>query len=264
MNVTANGIDMHCVVEGEGPWLVLAHSLACNVHMWDEEAKHLARRYRVLRYDARGHGGTQATPGAYTLDLLADDLHCLLEAIGARRVHFVGLSMGGMIGQSLALKYPHCLETLTLCDTTSRYPGGIAEERMARIRLAREKGMKVLVDPTLARWVTQRFIEEQPAAVERLKRMIEGTSVDGYVGCTQANMQVDFTSRLHEIRCPAHIVVGELDFPTPIGMAEEMHRAMAGSRLSIIPGAPHLSNIEKPDAFREAVERFLAQHEQTS
>ena len=120
MKINANGIDINYTVEGEGPWVTLSHSLACNLHMWDEEAKRLSKRYKVLRYDTRGHGESSAPAGAYTLELLADDLHGLLAALGVKATHFVGLSMGGMIGQTYALKYPGMFKSLALCDTTSR------------------------------------------------------------------------------------------------------------------------------------------------
>ena len=102
MKINANGIDINYVIEGDGPWLTMSHSLACNLHMWDEEARRLSKRYRVLRYDTRGHGASSAPAGAYSLDMLADDLHGLLQALGVHSTHFVGLSLGGMIGQTFA------------------------------------------------------------------------------------------------------------------------------------------------------------------
>ena len=151
MKITANGIDINCLIEGDGPWLTLSHSLACNLHMWDEEARRLSKRYKVLRYDTRGHGASGAPAGAYTLDLLAEDLHGLLQALGIESTHFVGLSMGGMIGQTYALKYPGVFESLALCDTTSSYPADAAGVWAERIRTVESQGMEPLVEPTLAR-----------------------------------------------------------------------------------------------------------------
>ena len=259
MKTKANGIDMHHVVDGEGdrPWVVLAHSLACDVEAWEQEARRLSASYRVLRYDARGHGGTDATPGPYSLDLLADDLRGLLAALGIARMLLAGLSMGGMTGQASALKSPDLLESLVLCDTTSRYPDSIRPERQERIRMVREHGMAAIVDRTIDPWVTPRFQAERPGAMRRLKEMVLRTSVDGYVGCTVANMNVDFLDRLGDVRCPALVLVGDQDLPTPIAMAQAMHAAIAGSELIVLPGAPHLSNIEKPEEFNAALARFL-------
>lgn len=259
MMIKANGIGMHYVVDGDGdrPWVVLAHSLACDVAAWDHEARQLSASYRVLRYDARGHGRTEATPAPYSLDLLADDLHGLLDALGITRTHFVGLSMGGMIGQAFALKYPERLASLVLCDTTSRYPESIRPERMERIRLVREHGMAAIVDRTIERWVTPRFRAERPGAMRRLKEMVLRTSIEGYVGCTIANMNVDFLDRLGDVNCPTLILVGEQDTPTPPAMARAMQAAIEGSELIVLPEAPHLANIEKPDEFNAALTRFL-------
>ncbi len=121
MKQSANGIEINYVIEGDGPVVTMSHSLACNLSMWDEQVRALRERYRVLRFDTRGHGQTSAPPGPYSLDQLADDLHGLLSGLGIERTHFVGLSMGGMIGQVFALKRPTMVESLVLCDTTSRH-----------------------------------------------------------------------------------------------------------------------------------------------
>ena len=126
MKLKANGIEINYEIEGEGPLVTMSHSLACNLSMWDEQVRALRDRYRVLRFDTRGHGQTSAPPGAYSLDQLADDLLALLKGLGIERTHFVGLSMGGMIGQVFALAHPTMIESLVLCDTTSRYPAAAA------------------------------------------------------------------------------------------------------------------------------------------
>src|ERR1035437_7709770 len=135
MKISANGIDIHYTIDGEGPWLTMSHSLGCNLHMWDEEAMRLSKRYKVLRYDTRGHGASGAPSGAYSLDMLADDLHGLLQALGIHSTHCVGWSMGGMIGQTYALKYPGTFTSLALCDTASRYPSDAGPMWLERIRI---------------------------------------------------------------------------------------------------------------------------------
>jgi len=259
MKISANGIDINYTIEGEGPWLTLSHSLACNLHMWDEEVRRLAKRYKVLRYDTRGHGASSAPAGAYSLDLLADDLHALLAALGVPATHFIGLSMGGMIGQTFALKYPGMFKSLALCDTTSRYPAEAAGLWADRIKTVEAQGMEPLVAPTLERWFTEPFRKMRPDVVEKVAAMIRATPAQGYVGCSHAIPKINLTARLKEIRCPALVIVGENDAGTPVAMAEQIHQALPGSKLVIIPSAAHLSNLEQPDAFNRALGEFLDQ-----
>lgn len=259
MKIKANGIDINYLVEGEGPWLTLSHSLACNLHMWDEEAKRLSDRYKVLRYDTRGHGGSSAPAGAYTLELLADDLHALLRALGVQSTHFVGLSMGGMIGQTYALKYPGVFKSMALCDTSSRYPADAGGVWADRIRTVEAQGMEPMVEPTLARWFTAPFRKSHPEVGQRVAAMIRNTPVPGFVGCCHAIPKIDLTARLAEIRCPSLVIVGKDDPGTPVAMAEDIHRALPGSKLVIIPSAAHLSNLEQPDAFNRALGEFVDQ-----
>ena len=257
MKINANGIDINYLVEGEGPWLTMSHSLACNLHMWDEEAKRLSKRYKVLRYDTRGHGQSSAPAGAYSLELLADDLHALLRALGAQSTHFVGLSMGGMIGQTFALKYPGVFRSLALCDTTSRYPAEAAPVWVDRIKTVEAQGMEPMVAPTLERWFTASYRNARPEVVARVAAMIRTTPVPGFVGCCHAIPKINLTARLAEIRCPSLVIVGKDDPGTPVAMAEDIHRAMPGSQLVVIPSAAHLSNLEQPDAFNRALGDFV-------
>lgn len=257
MKINANGIDINYLVEGEGPWLTMSHSLACNLHMWDEEAKRLSKRYKVLRYDTRGHGQSSAPAGAYSLELLADDLHALLRALGVQSTHFVGLSMGGMIGQTFALKYPGVFRSLALCDTTSRYPAEAAPVWVDRIKTVEAQGMEPMVAPTLERWFTASYRNARPEVVARVAAMIRTTPVPGFVGCCHAIPKINLTARLAEIRCPSLVIVGKDDPGTPVAMAEDIHRAMPGSQLVVIPSAAHLSNLEQPDAFNRALGDFV-------
>ncbi len=259
MKINANGIDINYLIEGEGPWVTLSHSLACNLHMWDEEAKRLSKHYKVLRFDTRGHGKSSAPASAYTLELLADDLHGLLQALSIKTTHFVGLSMGGMIGQTYALRYPGRFSSLALCDTTSRYPADAAGLWAERIKTVEAQGMEPLVEPTLARWFTEPFRKSRPEVVQNVAAMIRSTPVAGYVGCSHAIPKINLTARLKEIRCPSVVIVGKDDPGTPVAMAEEIHHALPGSKLVIIPSAAHLSNLEQPDAFNQALGEFLDQ-----
>ncbi|MEK7435554.1 MAG: 3-oxoadipate enol-lactonase [Pseudomonadota bacterium] len=259
MKFSAKGMDINYSVEGEGPWLTMSHSLACNLHMWDEEARRLSKRYKVLRYDTRGHGGSSAPAGAYTLEALADDLHGLLQGLGVQSTHFVGLSMGGMIGQTCALKYPGMFKSLALCDTTSSYPADAAGVWAERIATVEAKGTEPIVETTLARWFTEPFRKAHPEVVEKVAEMIRTTPAPGFVGCSHGISKIDLTARLKEIRCPVLVIVGEHDPGTPVSMAEEIHRAIPGSQLVIIASAAHLSNLEQPDAFNQALDAFVDQ-----
>ena len=226
--------------------------------MWDEQIAAFRDRYRVLAFDTRGHGQSAAPAGAYTLGQMADDLKGLLEHLDIRRAHFVGLSMGGMIGQTFALKYPGIFHSLTLADTTSRYPAEAAGAWAERIKTAQAQGMRPLVEPTLARWFTESFRKARPDTVARIAAQIAGTPVAGYVGCCHAIPQVNVTARLKEIDCPVLVIVGEQDPGTPVAMAREIHAGAPGSKLVILPDAAHLSNIEQPAGFDKALAELLA------
>ena len=261
MKIKANGIEMNYEIAGSsGPWVTLSHSLACNLHMWDRQIETLSRDYRVLAYDTRGHGLTEAPAGAYTLEQLADDAKALLGALGIARTHWVGLSMGGMIGQTFALRHPGLFSTLVLCDTTSRYPAEAAALWADRVRIATEKGMEPLVDGTLARWFTEPFRAKGSPEIERVRAMVCSTPPLGYAGCCQALPKIDATARLREIACPIQVIVGEQDAGTPVAMARTIHENAPGSELLIIPEASHLSNVEQPAAFDRALVDFLARH----
>jgi 3-oxoadipate enol-lactonase len=259
MKATVNGIETYYEINGaEGaPWLVFSHSLACSVRMWDGEVAKFKDRYRVLAYDTRGHGRSAAPKGAYTLEMLADDLHGLLKKLDIRKAHFCGLSMGGMIGQTFALKYPRIFETLTLCDTTSSYPPEAAPLWQERIRIAETKGMEPLVQPTLERWFTESFRRNQPDKVNRVAALIRSTQVAGYVGCCAAIPQIDVTARLKEIIAPALVICGADDPATPPAMARVIQENLPGAKLALIPQAAHLSNVEQPEAFARALAEFL-------
>lgn len=258
MDVAANGIRVNCRITGTGgPWVVFSHSLSCNLAMWEEQVRLLAGRFRVLCYDTRGHGGSEATAGAYSLDLLAGDLVALLDALCIERAHLVGLSMGGMIAQTAALANPQRFAALVLADTTSRYPPEFAAVWEERIRVATRGGMEAQVAPTLQRWFTPAFRQRRPELVAQVGDWIRSTPIDGFVGCCRALARIHTWPRLPEIRCPVLVMVGEQDPTTPVAMARDIHEAIAGSRLVRIPEAAHISNLEQPERFGRALGEFL-------
>ena len=263
MKLNANGIEINYLVEGEGPWLTLSHSLACNISMWDEQMPLLTPRFKVLRFDTRGHGASSAPPAPYTLEQMADDLHGLFAALGIRRTHFVGLSMGGMIGETYALEHPGVFQSMVLADTTARRPPEAAAMWGERIRIAETQGMDALVESTLARWFTEPFRKARPEVMARFGTYIRNTPVAGFCGACAAIASVDLLDRLQEIRCPALVMVGEQDHGTPPDMARQIHANLAGSELVIIPSAAHISNVEQTERFSSAMLAFLDRTEAT-
>ena len=260
MKTTANGISVNYTLDGpaDAPVVTLSHSLAADLAMWDPQMKALTTKYRVLRYDTRGHGGTDAPAGAYTLAQLAEDARALLQTLGITKTHWIGLSMGGMIGQTLALSSPGLFLSLALCDTSSRVPAEARPVWQERIQTAETQGMDPLVEPTIGRWFTAPFREQRNDVVDPVRTRIRTTSPRGYAGCCAAIAQLDLTDKISAIKLPTLIVVGEEDPGTPVAASQAMHGKIAGSQLEIIKSAAHLSNLEQPEAFTRIITSFLA------
>jgi 3-oxoadipate enol-lactonase len=262
MKLALDDTELYYEVHGQvddpnRPWLVFSHSLACETGMWAPQLSEFARRYRVLAFDTRGHGRSAAPPGPYTMDILAKDLDGLLRGLKVSKAHFVGLSMGGMIGQTYALSHAGVFASLTLADTTSRWPPEALHVFAERARIALERGMDPLVEATLARWFTPPFHKSNPADVAKIGAMIRATPPIGYAGCSDAIPRTNVTARLREIRCPILVMVGKDDPGTPVAMSREIHDNAPGSELLVIDNAAHLSNVEQPAVFNGALSRFL-------
>ena len=259
MRIRSNGIDIHCEISGSGPWLMLSHSLCCDGSMWQPQMAALERRFSVLRFDTRGHGGSDAPAGAYSFEQLTDDVLGLLDALQIERTHFCGLSMGGMIGQHMALKAPQRIGRMVLADTTSRMPAEAAPLWAERIRIATEQGMAPLVQPTLERWFTAPYRAAHPEVMANIGALIRSTPIAGYVGCAQAIARIDVTDRLHGVKAPTLVIVGSDDLGTPPAMSEAIAAAIPGARLEVIADASHLSNIEQAQAFNTLLLDFLTE-----
>jgi 3-oxoadipate enol-lactonase len=260
MRAKVNGVSLHYRLDGpEGaPWLMFSNSLATDLGMWDAEAARFAKSYRVLRYDTRGHGGSDASPAPYDLALLADDARGLIDLVGAKKVAFVGLSLGGMTALGLALKYPERLRGIAVCAARAGLPPNFAALWEPRIRLAREQGMAALIDTTLERWFTEGLRAKNPAFLDNVRQMIRRTSVEGYVGCVGALLGLNYMDRLPQIRLPALFMAGAQDVAAPVDHMQAMHRAVAGSQFLAIDPAGHLFNLEQPETTGRALEQFLA------
>jgi 3-oxoadipate enol-lactonase len=257
--IKANGIEINYEISGNqnGPVVVLSHSLGSSLLMWEPQMPTLRAAYKVLRYDTRGHGKSEATAGAYTLEHLGDDAVRLLDGLGIEKVHWIGLSMGGMIGQSIALNHADRLQSLVLCDTGAIAPKDAQPLWQERIQRALDHGMGALVDETLERWFSPAFLKRNSLNVEMIRKEFLATPVNGYVGCTEAIRKLNYLDRLSEIRIPTLIMVGEDDAGTPVASSLAMHERIKDSKLVILPSARHLSNVEQPDAFYTALMEFL-------
>lgn len=258
--ITVNGAKVAYQLDGpeHGPVVMLSNSLASNYTMWDAQIAALTDKYRVLRYDQRGHGGSQATKPPYSFDMLLDDARGLITALGIDKVHFCGLSMGGMTGQLFGARHPEMLRSLILCDTTSKFPDPSVWDD--RIKAARGDGMASLVSPTLERWFTAPYRAKAPKEVARVGEMVASTPVDGFVGCSMAIQAMDQTHLLSGIKTPTLIIVGEEDPATTVAHSEIIHREIVGSKLVVLKDAAHLSNIEKANDFNKALRAFLDRH----
>ena len=259
MQATINGIRMNWEVSGSeaAPVVVLHHPLATNLSIWDEITSVLAPKYRIVRFDARGHGKTEATKGAYGFETLTADTIGLMDHLKIERAHFLGLSMGGMVGQYLGLLNPERILSLILVSTSSRVPPEGAAMWDDRIKAARENGMKSQVEGAMQRWVSEAG-RKNAALVARLSKMIESTPVDGYVGWGGAIRSLNITDRLKAIKLPTRVIVGALDPATPPAAAEAIHKEIAGSDLIVMPGVSHMLCAEAPAAFHRHVTEFLA------
>jgi 3-oxoadipate enol-lactonase len=257
MKATINGVVMHYEVTGSGPWLTLSHSLAANLGMWDAQLDLLNQHFTVLRYDIRGHGQTPGTEGPYTLEQLADDVHGLLQHLGATRTHWIGLSLGGMIGQVLAIRHPDILDHVVIADSTGKGAPNAATMWGDRANLARTQGLAALVQPTLSRWFTDPYRERNPDEMARIAQMIESTSVDGYAGCCAAISMIDTHDGLKQLAHPGLVIVGAQDQATPPAMSEAIHSHWPNSQFVVLQDAAHLSNIEQAQAFNDAVMNFM-------
>jgi 3-oxoadipate enol-lactonase len=252
-----NGITVRYKIEGDGPWVMLSHSLTCDLTMWDELAAALAPTFTVLRYDTRGHGGSSAPAEDYSFAQLADDVLGLLDVLDVASTHFVGLSMGGMIGQHLALAAPQRLDRLVIASSTSHIPPASSALWDERIATVRAQGCAGMVDSTLGRWFTPGFRAARPDVMARIGKLITDTPTAGYIGCAAAIRALDITAQISAIVTPTLVVAGADDPGTPPAMSEVIASTIPGARLEIIPSASHLSCIEQPVVFHRLVDDFL-------
>lgn len=257
MNVVVADATISYRVDGrtDAPPVLLLNSLGTDLSMWDEAASRLSRRYRVVRFDARGHGGSDATRGSYTIELLAGDALAVLDDLGLERAHVVGISLGGMVAVWIAGRRPERVYRLVLASTAGRI--GTKETWQARADAVRRGGTAAVGAAVMERFFSPGFRGEHPDIVARYEASLAGFSADGYVGACLALRDADLAPEVRAIVAPTLVVAGNVDVSTPIADLERLHQEIAGSRLVVVEGAGHLVSVERPEAFSGAVERFL-------
>ena len=248
-------IDVAYEIEGPAgaPVVMLAHGLLTSHGMWRGVAQALLPRWRVLGYDLRGHGSTRASEPPYTMQRLADDAIALLDALSLERVHFIGASLGGMIGQRLAAQQGDRLLSATLANTTAVQAA--APVWQDRIAIAQARGIAALVEPSLQRWFTPGFLAADPEPVQRMRLLAAETDLRGFCGCAAAVRDLAQAELLPAIRVPVLVIVGEQDQATPPAAGEFIQQRVAGARIARLPAA-HQSAVECPEAFAAAWEAF--------
>jgi 3-oxoadipate enol-lactonase len=252
-----SSVDVNYEISGpdDAPAVVLSNSLGSTIAMWDPQAPELARSLRVVRYDHRGHGGSPVPPGPYELADLGGDALALLDRLGLERVHWCGLSLGGMTGMWLALNAPERIDRLVLCCTSARL--GPPEMWADRAATVRAQGVDAIADAGIGRWLTPGFIEREPETTARVRTMLAATPAEGYASCCGVIERMDLLDELGAVSAPTLVIAAAQDPATP--PAEHgalIAAAIPGARMEIVDDAAHLATIEQP----EAMTRLIAGH----
>jgi 3-oxoadipate enol-lactonase len=252
--------EFNIVVEGadDAPAVLMSNSLGTNLQMWDDQAEALKTRFRVIRYDSRGHGDSVADEGPYSVEQLGRDALAILDALNISKAHYVGLSMGGMVGMWLLTNAPERIGRAVLANTGAHM--GTPDVWNARIRTAKTDGMAALTASTMDRWFTREFQEGSPQAVERIAQMVRATPAEGYAACCAAIRDMDQRESIRGIVNPVLVIVGKSDPATPPTMGGLIADHIKGARLLALDAA-HLSNIEASNAFNRALLSFLSVQE---
>lgn len=240
----------------EAPVLVLSNSLGTNFSMWDPQMPAFEKHLRVLRYDTRGHGQSSVTPGPYRIEQLSRDVLHILDRLSLERVHFCGLSLGGMTGMWLGINARERLQKLILCNTAARI--GSAETWNARIEAVRKSGMKSVAPAIVERWFTPAFRAAAPETIAQTQRMIETSPPEGYAACCAAIRDMDQREAISSINVPTLVISGALDSATPPADGQFLAGKIRGARYVELPAA-HLSNVEAAAQFSSEVLRFLTE-----
>jgi 3-oxoadipate enol-lactonase len=254
--ISADGTAIHVEVEGpqDAPVLMLSNSLGTNLHMWDDQVPALTRRFRLVRFDRRGHGGSAVPKGPYSIERLGRDALAVMDGLGIAKVNWCGLSMGGMEGMWLGANAASRIDKLILSNTASYFPDRTMWD--GRIEVARDKGLVALVDGTIERWFTAEFRRRSPQAVARIREMFLATEVEGYVGCGAAIRDMDNRSLLAKVSVPTLVIAGRHDMGTTLEAGQFIAEHIPGAKLAVMETA-HIANVEQPQLYTDTVLGFL-------
>ncbi|MFM0293830.1 3-oxoadipate enol-lactonase [Burkholderia sp. WP9] len=255
-----NGTELHYRIDGDrhgnAPWIVLSNSLGADLSMWAPQVAALSKHFRVLRYDTRGHGHSEAPKGPYTIEQLTGDVLGLMDTLKIARANFCGLSMGGLTGVALAARHADRIERVVLCNTAARI--GSPEVWVPRAAKARNEGMAALADAVLPRWFTADYIEREPVVLAMIRDVFTHTDKEGYASNCDAIDAADLRPEAPGIKVPALVISGTHDLAATPAQGRELAQAIAGARYVELD-ASHISNIEKADAFTKTVIDFLTE-----
>ncbi len=260
MDIEANGIRIHYQIDGneKTPWLTFVTGIANDLTMWDGQVPALAQDFHILRYDLRGHGGSEATEGDYSFDLLTNDLLSLWDALGIKQSHLAGLGLGGCMIQGLASNHPERVLSLVPCCCRADMAPNFAAMWPGFIAVVKRHGMEGMVEPTLGRWFTADFREANPDLIEGARNMIRGTNPIGYYGCIAAFLTLKFGDRIGNIKAPTLYISGADDH---LGGPPEIMQGLAdkvpGARHVSVPNAAHICNLQNPDGFNRVLTDFF-------
>nr|WP_297352366.1 3-oxoadipate enol-lactonase [uncultured Caldimonas sp.] len=254
---TFSAPQLHVLVQGTGRPVVLSHALGMDSRMWDGLAQALEGGHEVLRYDHRGHGQSAAPAGPYAMDELVDDAARLVREWGRGPVVWIGLSMGGMVGQGLAARHPELVQGLVVANSTSFYPEAGRQMWAQRIATVESQGLSAIADAVMARYFHEDFRRAHPEAEAAARATLLRTDAAGYVACCHAVSKVDWRDALPHITCPTLVIAGAQDQGAPVEMSQSIAQAVPGARLEVITDASHISALEAPQAFEQLVRNFL-------
>lgn len=249
LNVSVDGRD-------GGPTLMMSNSLGCTLQMWEPQMAALAKEFRVIRYDRRGHGKSSVPPGPYAMDRFGRDVLAILDDLNIEKTHWCGLSMGGMVGQWLGANAPQRFGKLILANTTCYYPD--PTNWINRIKAVNDGGIAAVADTVIAGWLSADFRERDPAATEHMKAMLKASPQQGYLACCEALKSLDQRALLPTITNPTLVIAGRHDPATPLAAGEFIRSQIPKASLTVLDAA-HISNVEQPHAFTDAVIGFLHQ-----